>query len=61
MGLKAEMEKRILVYYKTHIVGDYSSDITVEDVIICELKPLKAYRRPMRISLSIIQNPPILK
>lgn len=38
MGLKAEMEKRILVYYKTHIVGDYSSDITVEDVIICELK-----------------------
>ena len=54
MGLKAEMEKRILVYYKTHIVGDYSSDITVEDVIICELKPLKAYRRVMRISLSII-------
>jgi GxxExxY protein len=38
MGLKAETEKRILVYYKTHIVGDYSSDITVEDVIICELK-----------------------
>lgn len=38
MGLKAAMEKRILVYYKTHIVGDYSSDVTVEDVVICELK-----------------------
>jgi len=38
MGLKAAMEKRILVYYKTHIVGDYSSDLTVEDVVICELK-----------------------
>jgi GxxExxY protein len=38
MGLKAVMERRILVYYKTHIVGDYCSDITVEDVVICELK-----------------------
>ena len=38
MGLKTEKEKRILVYYNTHIVGDYSSDLTVEDVVICELK-----------------------
>ena len=38
MGLKANMEKRILVYYKTHIVGDYCADLLVEDVIICELK-----------------------
>jgi GxxExxY protein len=38
MGFKADMEKRILVYYKTHIVGDYSADLLVEDVIICELK-----------------------
>lgn len=38
MGFKADMEKRILVYYKTQIVGDYSADLLVEDVIICELK-----------------------
>ncbi len=38
MGLKASMEKRILVYYKAHVVGDFSSDIMVEDVVICELK-----------------------
>ena len=38
MGFKVDMEKRILVYYKTHIVGDYSSDLQVDDVVICELK-----------------------
>ena len=38
LGLKASMEKRILVYYKTRVVGDFSSDIIVEDVVICELK-----------------------
>ena len=38
MGYKAERQKRVLVYYKEHIVGDYSSDLTVEDVVICELK-----------------------
>jgi GxxExxY protein len=38
MGFKADMEKRIFVYYKTHIVGDYSSDLLVENIIICELK-----------------------
>ena len=38
MELKANLEKRILVYYKTHIVGDYCADLLVEDVISCELK-----------------------
>ena len=38
MGFNVKMEKRILVYYNTHIVGDYSSDLLVEDVVICELK-----------------------
>ncbi len=38
MGFKADMEKRIFVYYKTHIVGDYSADLLVENIIICELK-----------------------
>ena len=38
MGFKVDMEKRILVYYKNQIVGDYCSDLLVEDIIICELK-----------------------
>ncbi len=38
MGYKVDRQKRVLVYYKEHIVGDYSSDLTVEDVVICELK-----------------------
>ena len=38
MGLKTERQKRVLVYYKSQVVGDYSADLTVEDVVICELK-----------------------
>ena len=41
LGFKADMEKRILVHYKTHIVGEYCSDILVEDVVICELKAIE--------------------
>jgi GxxExxY protein len=37
-GRTASMEKRILVYYKTHVVGDFCADILVEGVVICELK-----------------------
>lgn len=38
MGLNASMEKKIFVYYKTRVVGDYCADIIVENIIICELK-----------------------
>jgi GxxExxY protein len=38
MGIQASMEKKILVYYKTHIIGEYCSDLIVEDAVICELK-----------------------
>ena len=38
MGLKAETNKRVFVYYKDRIVGDYIADMTVEDIVICELK-----------------------
>ena len=54
MELKADMEKRIPVYYKTHVVGDYSSDSLVEDAIICELKPVKVYRMEMKTNSLII-------
>lgn len=38
MGLTATKEKRVLVYYEGQVVGDYNADLTVEDVVICELK-----------------------
>jgi len=38
MGLTVETQSKILVYYYGNIVGDYCSDLTVENVVICELK-----------------------
>ena len=38
MGFNAEINKRIYVYYKVRVVGDYISDMIVEDMVICELK-----------------------
>ena len=37
-GFKVEKHKKVIVYYNKHIVGDYCSDLTVEDVVVCELK-----------------------
>jgi len=38
MGLKVDRQKKILVYYLGNVVGDYCSDLTVEDVVISEIK-----------------------
>jgi GxxExxY protein len=38
MGLIVTKEKRVLVYYEGEVVGDYNADLTVENVVICELK-----------------------
>lgn len=38
LGLKVEKEKRVLVYYEGEVVGDYYADLTVEGIVICELK-----------------------
>jgi len=38
MGFSADKEKRVLVHYEGNVVGDYNADLTVEDVVICELK-----------------------
>jgi|SRR5436190_8365717 len=38
MGLRVEGQKRIFVYYEGQVVGDYCSDLTVEELVICELK-----------------------
>lgn len=41
IGLLAEPEKPLKVYYKGHIVGDYVADIIVENRIILELKAVR--------------------
>jgi GxxExxY protein len=41
MGLKVIKEKRLLVYYFGHIVGDYNADLIVEDVVAVELKAIE--------------------
>lgn len=38
LGLNVSMEKRILVYYKAHVVGEYCADLLIEDLVICDLK-----------------------
>lgn len=42
MGLDATKEKRVLVYYEGQVVGDYSADLTIENVVICETKTSEA-------------------
>ena len=38
MGFKVDSQKKVQVFYEGYVVGDYSSDLTVENVVICELK-----------------------
>ena len=41
MGYKVAKEKKILVYYFGKVVGDYNTDLIVEDVIAVELKAIE--------------------
>ena len=38
LGYKVEAQKQIRVYYKKQLVGEYYSDLLVEDKVIVELK-----------------------
>lgn len=38
IGYKVEAQKQIKVYYKKQLVGEYYSDLLVEDKVIVELK-----------------------
>lgn len=42
-GIPCEIEPKIQVQYKDVIVGDYSSDLLVNDLVIVELKVAKEY------------------
>lgn len=41
-GYKVESQKRISVYYKDTIVGDYFADLMVNDCVILELKAVES-------------------
>ena len=41
LGLSAEQQKRIEVYYENELVGDYLADIVVNDCVIIELKAVR--------------------
>lgn len=38
LGYKVEAQKQIKVYYKKQLVGEYYSDLLIEDKVIVELK-----------------------
>ena len=41
LGLKADSQVRIKVYYKDEVVGEYTVDILVEEKVILELKTVE--------------------
>jgi GxxExxY protein len=40
-GLKVEEEKPLKVYYDDEVVGDFSADLFVEDIVVVELKSVQ--------------------
>jgi GxxExxY protein len=42
-GLKVEQQRSTQVKYENVIVGDYTADLLVEDVVLVELKVAKAF------------------
>ena len=39
--LKTESEKHLRVYYNNHIVGEFSVDLFIEDLVVVELKAVR--------------------
>jgi len=67
MGLKAEQQKPIRVYYQEHLVGEYSADLLVEDRVLVEVKAVKNlsevhevqlvnYLKALRIEVGLLIN-----
>jgi GxxExxY protein len=42
LGLRAEQQKRVPVFYDEQLVGDYFADIIVENAVVLELKAADA-------------------
>ena len=43
-GFTIETQRKLVVHYKEHVVGDYVADIVVDDKIIIELKTVEEIR-----------------
>ena len=67
LGLSAEPQKQIQVYYENELVGDYFADIVVNDTVIIELKAVRAlaeeheaqllnYLKATRIEVGLLLN-----
>jgi GxxExxY protein len=41
LGLKAEAERPLKVYYSGNVVGDFFTDLFVEDLVVVELKSVQ--------------------
>ena len=50
-GLKAESQKPITVYYEGEVVGEFETDIFVEDKIILELKSVRQLAKAHEVQL----------
>ena len=51
VGLDAESQKAITVYYDEEIVGEFIADLVVEDAIIVELKSVRRMVRAHEVQL----------
>jgi len=50
LGLKCSNQLPIKVYYKNQVVGDYTADILVEELVVVELKAiLKHWRQSTKL------------
>ena len=52
-GFKVEAQKQIKVYFKKQLVGEYFSDLLVEDKVILELKATEMF---MNVHMAQIMN-----
>ena len=50
-GLKVEEEKPITVYYDEYVVGKFSADLYVEDIVVVELKSVQNMVKDHQVQL----------
>ena len=50
-GVRAEFQKEVLVHYDGQIVGEFKTDILVEDVVIVELKSVRMLSKAHEVQL----------
>ena len=50
-GLKVEQQKPIKVYYEDEVVGEYFSDLWVENQVIVELKAVQSLNKEHEVQL----------